>query len=163
MIYRLATNDFQAILAVVNDAAIAYKGKIPDDMWKEPYMPTEELELEIESGVQFYGLRENNALIAVMGIQPVGDATLIRHAYVLTTRQRKGVGQKLLRHLLSLAATRQVYVGTWKAASWAVKFYEKNGFELLSTAEKNRLLRKYWKIPERQVETSVVLQQKRNP
>jgi GNAT superfamily N-acetyltransferase len=98
-----------------------------------------------------------------MGIQAVDDVTLIRHAYVLTAQQRKGLGQKLLKHLLGLAATRQVYVGTWEAASWAVKFYEKNGFELVSTAEKNRLLRKYWKIPERQVETSVVLQLKRQP
>jgi len=162
MIYKLATDDVQAILTVVNDAAVVYKGKIPGDMWKEPYMPARELKEEIRSGVQFYGWKENNALIAVMGIQVVDDVTLIRHAYVLTAQQRKGVGQKLLKHLLGLAA-RQIYVGTWEAASWAVKFYEKNGFELVSTAEKNRLLRKYWKISERQVETSVVLQLKRQP
>ena len=160
MIYKLATDDVQAILTVVNDAAVVYKGKIPGDMWKEPYMPARELKEEIRSGVQFYGWKENNALIAVMGIQVVDDVTLIRHAYVLTAQQRKGVGQKLLKHLLGLAA-RQIYVGTWEAASWAVKFYEKNGFELVSAAEKNRLLRKYWKISERQVETSVVLQLKR--
>jgi GNAT superfamily N-acetyltransferase len=163
MIYRLATDDIQAILIVVNNAAAAYKGKIPDDVWKEPYMPAEELKEEIRSGVQFYGWKENNALIAVMGIQVVDDVTLIRHAYVLTAWQRKGLGQKLLRHLLGLAATRQVYVGTWEAASWAIKFYEKSGFELVSTVEKDRLLRKYWKIPERQVETSVVLQLERQP
>jgi len=162
MIYKLATDDVQAILTVVNDAAVVYKGKIPGDMWKEPYMPARELKEEIRSGVQFYGWKENNALIAVMGIQVVDDVTLIRHAYVLTAQQRKGVGQKLLKHLLGLAA-RQIYVGTWEAASWAVKFYEKNGFELVSAAEKNRLLRKYWKISERQVETSVVLQLKRQP
>ena len=162
MIYRLATDDIQAILIVVNNAA-AYKGKIPDDVWKEPYMPAEELKEEIRSGVQFYGWKENNALIVVMGIQAVDDVTLIRHAYALTARQRKGLGQRLLRHLLGLAVTRQVYVGTWEAASWAIKFYEKNGFELVSTVEKDRLLRKYWKIPERQVETSVVLQLKRQP
>jgi len=163
MIYQLANDDARAILAVVNDAAVVYKGKIPCDMWKEPYMPAEELKEEIPSGVQFYGWKENNALIAVMGIQAVDDVTLIRHAYVLTAQQRKGLGQELLKHLPGLAATRQVYVGTWEAASWAVKFYEKNGFELVSKAEKNRLLRKYWKIPERQVETSVVLQLKRQP
>jgi GNAT superfamily N-acetyltransferase len=159
----LATDDIQAILTVVNDAAAVYKRKIPSDMWKEPYMPAQELREEIRSGVQFYGWKENNVLIAVMGIQAVDDVTLIRHAYVLTAQQRKGLGQELLRYLLGLAATRQVYVGTWEAASWAVKFYEKNGFELVSTAEKNRLLRKYWKISERQVETSVVLQLKRKP
>jgi GNAT superfamily N-acetyltransferase len=163
MIYQLATDDVQAILTVVNDAAAVYKGKIPGDVWKEPYMPEQELKEEIRSGVQFYGWKENNALIAVMGIQAVDDVTLIRHAYVLTAQQRKGLGQKLLKYLLGLAATRQVYVGTWEAARWAVKFYEKNEFELVSTAEKNRLLRKYWKIPERQVETSVVLQLKRQP
>jgi len=161
MIYPLATDDIQAILAVVNDAATVYKGKIPSDMWKEPYMPEQELKEEIRSGVQFYGWKENNVLIAVMGIQVVEDVALIRHGYVLTAQQRRGLGQKLLRHLLGLAATRQVYVGTWEAASWAVKFYQKNGFELVSTAEKNRLLRRYWRILERQVETSVVLQLKR--
>ena len=161
MIYQLATDDIQAILTVVNDAAARYKGKIPNDVWKEPYMPEQELKEEIRAGVQFYGWKENNALIAVMGIQSVDDVTLIRHAYVLTAQQRKGFGQKLLGYLLGLAATRQVYVGTWEAAAWAVKFYEKNGFELVSTTEKNRLLRKYWKISERQVETSVVLQLKR--
>jgi GNAT superfamily N-acetyltransferase len=161
MIYQLATDDIQAILTVVNDAAAVYKGKIPSDMWKEPYMPAQELKEEIRSGVQFYGWKETSVLTAVMGIQVVDDVTLIRHAYVLTARQRKGLGQKLLRYLLGLAVTRRVYVGTWEAASWAVKFYEKNGFELVSTAEKNGLLRKYWKIPERQVETSVVLQLKR--
>jgi GNAT superfamily N-acetyltransferase len=163
MIYQLSTDDIQAILTVVNDAAAVYKGKILGDMWKEPYMPARELREEIRSGVQFYGWKENNALVAVMGIQVVDDATLIRHAYVLTAQQRKGLGQKLLKHLLGLAATHQVYVGTWEAASWAVKFYEENGFEPVSTAEKNRLLRKYWKVPERQVETSVVLQLKRQP
>ena len=161
MINQLAKEDIPAILAVVNDAAVAYKGKIPVDAWKEPYMPAGELEEEIQSGVQFYGWKENGFLTAVMGIQPVGDVTLIRHAYVLTSQQRKGQGQKLLRHLLSLASTRTVYVGTWAAAEWAVKFYEKNGFELVSAAEKDRLLRKYWRIPNRQVETSVVLKLKR--
>ena len=157
MIYRLATSDTSAILRVINEAAVAYKGKIPCDVWKMPYMSQEELITEIQSGVKFFGWKESNILSAVMGIQFVEDVTLIRHAYVLPAKQRKGLGQKLLKHLLGLALTRQVYVGTWEAASWAVKFYEKNGFELVSIAEKNRLLRRYWRISERQVETSVVL------
>ncbi len=163
MISRLTTADVPAILNVVNSAAVAYKGKIPSDMWKEPYMPLEELEEEIQSGVQFYGIKENGVLAAVMGIQPVQDVTLIRHAYVLPDHQRRGLGKKLLEHLLGLAVTGEVYVGTWEAADWAVKFYEKNGFQLVSEAEKNRLLRRYWRISERQVETSVVLKLKRQP
>jgi len=161
MICQLGTADTPAILTVVNSAAVAYKGKIPSDMWKEPYMPMEELEKEIRSGVQFYGCKENSVLRAVMGIQPVRDVTLIRHAYVLPNWQRRRQGQKLLEHLLGLAATYHIYIGTWEAASWAVSFYEKNGFQLVSEAEKNRLLRAYWKISERQVETSVVLKLKR--
>jgi GNAT superfamily N-acetyltransferase len=163
MICELANADFQAILNVVNNAATAYKGKIPSDRWKEPYMPAQELKEEIQSGVQFYGWKENNALIAVMGIQTVNDVTLIRHAYVLTSHQRKGFGEKLLKHLLCLAKTSEVYVGTWEAAAWAIKFYQKHGFKLVSTEEKNNLLKKYWNIPERQVETSVVLELKRQP
>ncbi|MGA2681217.1 MAG: GNAT family N-acetyltransferase [Candidatus Bathyarchaeia archaeon] len=161
MIYQLATADIPAILSVVNSAAIAYKGKIPSDAWKEPYMPEQELEEEIRSGVKFYGCKDNDVLMAVMGIQRVRDVTLIRHAYVLPAMQRRGLGQKLLEHLMGLAATRQVYVGTWETASWAVKFYEKNRFQLVPSAEKNRLLRTYWRISERQVETSVVLKLKR--
>ena len=154
---------FEAILNVVNNAAIAYKGKIPNDRWKEPYMPAQELKEEIQSGVQFYGWKENNVLVAVMGIQLVNHVTLIRHAYVLTSQQRKGYGEKLLNYLLGLAQTSEVYVGTWEAAAWAVNFYEKHGFKLVSTEEKNKLLKKYWNIPERQVETSVVLELKRHP
>jgi len=161
MISKLATSGFQAILTVVNDAAIAYKGKIPSDRWKEPYMSAQELKEEIEGGVQFYGLKDNNVLVAVMGIQLVKDVTLIRHAYVLTSYQRKGYGGKLLKHLLALAETSTLYVGTWEAADWAIKFYQKNGFKLVSKEEKNKLLKKYWSIPERQVETSVVLELKR--
>jgi GNAT superfamily N-acetyltransferase len=153
--------DFKEILNVVNDAAIAYKDKIPADLWKVPYMPASELEEEIQSGVQFYGLKEDNALIGVMGIQPVNNVTLIRHAYVLTSHQRKGYGEKLLDLLLSLVKTSKVYVGTWEVAFWAIKFYQKHGFELVSNEEKNKLLKKYWRIPERQIETSVVLELKR--
>ena len=163
MIRKLTNTDFQAILTVVNDAAIAYKGKIPADRWKEPYMPAQELKEEIQSGVQFYGYIENNILIAVMGIQPVNDVTLIRHAYTLTSHQRKGVGEKLLNHLLILAQTDRILVGTWETAPWAIKFYQKHGFKLLSREETNKLLKKYWNIPERQVETSVVLEHKRQP
>jgi len=160
MICRLPPSEFDAILSVVNDAAQAYKGVIPEDRWKEPYMPAEELRKEIESGVEFYGWKEDNALVAVMGIQLVNDVTLIRHAYVLTDHQRRGIGEKLLKHLLGLARTSDVLVGTWEVAYWAIRFYEKHGFTLTSKEEKNRLLRKYWNIPERQIETSVVLKLK---
>ena len=131
MILKLTNTHFHTILTVVNDAATAYKGKIPADRWKEPYMPAQELKEEIESGVQFYGFTENNALIAVMGIQPVNDVTLIRHAYTLMSHQRKGAGEKLLNHLLGLAKTDWILVGTWETAPWAIKFYEKHGFKLL--------------------------------
>jgi GNAT superfamily N-acetyltransferase len=161
MISRLQPTEFKSILHVVNDAAEAYRGVIPEDRWKEPYMSTEELRGEIESGVEFYGWVENDVLVAVMGIQLVNDITLVRHAYVLTNRQRRGIGEKLLKHLLSLARTSEVLVGTWEAAYWAIRFYEKHGFKLVSKEEKDRLLRKYWDIPERQVETSVVLELKK--
>jgi len=161
MIYRLSPSEFDSMLNVVNDAAQAYKGVIPEDRWKEPYMPTEELRKEIESGVEFYGWKEDNVLVAVMGIQLVNDVTLIRHAYVLTDHQRRGIGENLLKYLLSLARTSEVLVGTWEAAYWAVRFYEKHGFRLVSREEKERLLRKHWNIPERQIETSVVLKLKK--
>ena len=160
MICRLSPSEFDSMLNVINDAAQAYKGVIPEDRWKEPYMPTEELRKEIESGVEFYGWKEDNVLVAVMGIQLVNDVTLIRHAYVLTDHQRRGIGENLLKYLLSLARTSEVLVGTWEAAYWAVRFYEKHGFRLVSKEEKDRLLRKYWNIPERQIETSVVLKLK---
>jgi GNAT superfamily N-acetyltransferase len=160
MIRKLSPADFNSVLNVVNDAAEAYRGVIPKDRWKEPYMSAEELRGEIESGVEFYGW-EDDVLVAVMGIQQVNDVTLIRHAYVLANRQRRGIGKKLLKHLLSLARTSEVLVGTWEAAHWAIRFYEKHDFKLVSKEEKDRLLRKYWNIPERQVETSVVLKLKR--
>lgn len=160
MIRKLSPPDFNSVLHIVNDAAEAYRGLIPADRWKEPYMSAEELKGEIESGVEFYSWVEDGILVAVMGIQRVDDVTLIRHAYVLTNRQRRGIGEKLLKHLLSLARTTEVLVGTWEAAHWAVRLYEKHGFNLVSKEEKDRLLRKYWNIPERQVETSVVLKLK---
>ena len=161
MISKLQPTETKSILHVVNDAAEAYKGVIPDDRWKEPYMSTEELRKEIENGVEFYGLLENNVLTAVMGIQLVNDITLIRHAYVLTNRQRKGIGKKLLKQLVNMARTSEVLVGTWEAAHWAISFYEKHGFKPVPREETNRLLRKYWDIPERQIETSIVLKLKK--
>jgi GNAT superfamily N-acetyltransferase len=162
MIRKLTNTNLREIITVINDAATAYKGKIPADRWKEPYMDAQEIKEEIQNGVQFYGYVENNNLIAVMGIQLVNDVTLIRHAYTLTRHQRKGIGEKLLKHLLILAQTTRILVGTWEDAHWAVKFYEKHGFSLFSREETNNLLEMYWSIPERQVATSVVLEHKRN-
>lgn len=154
---RLCTNkDFDAIFSIVNDGAQAYKGIIPADRWHEPYMPKEELRRQIEDGVIFWGLEEAGELLGVMGIQPVLDVSLIRHAYVRGTSQRRGVGKILLDHLVGLAAT-PVLIGTWATATWAIRFYEKNGFARVTYEQKERLLRTYWVIPERQVETSVVL------
>ncbi|MEM3629580.1 MAG: GNAT family N-acetyltransferase [Nitrososphaeria archaeon] len=157
VIRRLLASDFQSILEVINDAAQAYKGVIPEDRWKEPYMSADELENEIKAGVVFYGWFEGDSLVGVMGIQLVKDVTLIRHSYVLTKYQKKGIGGRLLKYLISLAKTPVILVGTWENASWAIKFYEKHGFKLVSPEENVRLLRKYWSIPERQIETSVVL------
>jgi GNAT superfamily N-acetyltransferase len=157
MIRKLSSTEFDSILYVINNAAEAYRDVIPEDRWKEPYMSAQELSEEVESGVQFYGWMEEKALVAVMGMQQVRDITLIRHAYVLPDQQRKKIGQNLLKFLLQLSKKSQILVGTWKAAWWAIRFYEKNGFVLTSRREKNRLLREYWAIPKRQVETSVVL------
>ena len=162
MIHKLTISDFEAILNVINESAQAYKGIIPKDRWKEPYMSPEELQSEIESGVVFYGYVKDDNIIGVMGIQAVKDTTLIRHSYVLSNYQGKGIGGTLLKHLLTLARTPEILVGTWKAATWAVRFYEEHGFNLVSSEEKDRLLRKYWNIPERQIETSVVLKFKNN-
>ncbi|MBA7688089.1 hypothetical protein ES703_96565 [subsurface metagenome] len=161
MIRRLLERDLNSMLEVINDAAQAYKGVIPDDRWKEPYMSAKELGDEIDSGVDFFGLKEEGRIIGVMGIQELKEVTLIRHTYVLTEHQRRGVGSKLLQYLINLAKAPEILVGTWKAASWAIQFYEKHGFTLVSSYEKDRLLRKHWNIPERQVETSVVLRFKR--
>jgi GNAT superfamily N-acetyltransferase len=142
--------------AIINDAAQAYRGVIPPDRWHDPYMPREELAHEIEQGVVFWGFAEDGRLFGVMGLQPVKDVTLIRHAYVTGARRGEGIGGKLLQHLLERTAG-PILVGTWAAAEWAVRFYEKHGFRPVSQTEKDRLLRTYWSIPERQVETSVVL------
>jgi N-acetylglutamate synthase-like GNAT family acetyltransferase len=156
MIRSCTDSDVPDIFAIVNDAAQAYKGVIPSDCWHEPYMPLEELKEEIADGVKFCGYEDGGQLIGVMGMQPVKDVTLIRHAYVKTEMRNRGIGGKLLAHLLG-QVNGKILVGTWKAASWAVKFYQKRGFQLVSEEEKNRLLRTYWNIPERQIETSVVL------
>ena len=150
------TEERTAILAIVNAAAAAYRGVIPEDRWHEPYMDLRELDSEIAGGVAFWGYEADGALIGVMGIQPVGDVDLIRHAYVLPGSQRRGVGAELLLHLRRQTAQRML-VGTWAAAEWAVRFYRRNGFELVSPERKTALLKTYWNIPDRQIETSVVL------
>lgn len=157
MISKVPLSEIVAILNVVNEAAQAYKGVIPADCWKEPYMTAQELREEFERGVDFYGGYENEALIAVMGIQRVKDVTLIRHAYVVKSHQRRGIGEKLLKDLLRLAETPDVLVGTWAAAWWAIRFYEKNGFRQIRRESLSKL-RKYWTISDRQAETSVVLE-----
>lgn len=156
MIRKLTDEDFNEIFNVINDAAIAYKGVIPSDRWHEPYMTKEELKAQIEDGVIFSCFVNNDEIIGVMGIQDKTDVELIRHAYVRTNQRNKGIGTRLLQELTK-DSTKPILVGTWKAAQWAISFYEKNGFHRLDDEEKNRLLRKYWRIPERQVETSVVL------
>lgn len=147
-----------AMFAVINDAARAYRGHVPDDCLHEPYMSEAELRGEIAAGVRFFGWFEDGELLGVMGIQDVQDVTLIRHAYVATRARRGGIGGRLLRHLLALT-DRPVLVGTWRAAAWAIDFYARHGFRLVDAAEKTALLRKYWTISERQNETSVVLAQ----
>jgi N-acetylglutamate synthase-like GNAT family acetyltransferase len=156
MISKCNPSDFPVILEIINDAASAYRGIIPADRWHEPYMPDEELRKQIEEGVEFWGYREDDNLIGVMGIQPRLDVTLIRHAYVRTSERNKGIGAKLLKHLNTIAKT-PVLIGTWADASWAIAFYQKHGFRLLSKEETLAVLPKYWNIPARQVETSVVL------
>jgi GNAT superfamily N-acetyltransferase len=145
-----------AIVAIVNAAAEAYRGVIPADRWREPYMPLGELEREIAAGVVFWGYEADGALVGIMGIQPVRDVDLIRHAYVAPDGQRRGIGGALLEHL-ARASTRRMLVGTWAAAEWAVRFYRRHGFELVSPERKAELLKAYWTIPDRQIETSVVL------
>ena len=141
---------------IVNDAAVAYRGYIPDDRWHEPYMPLEELRSEIAAGVRFLGVERAGALLGIMGSQEVKDVTLIRHAYVRTSERGHGLGTLLLKQLLA-TTTRPVLIGTWRAATWAISFYERHGFQVVGDEEKNRLLKRYWTVPDRQIETSVVL------
>jgi GNAT superfamily N-acetyltransferase len=156
MIRRCDDGDFESIWAIINDGAQAYKGIIPEDRWTEPYMSKEKLQHEIAEGIVFWGYEEGGTLPGVMGIQPVQDVTLIRHAYVRTGSQKRGIGAQLLGHLREMADG-PVLIGTWADAVWAIRFYERHGFQMVGAEEKNRLLKKYWSIPERQVETSVVL------
>ena len=157
MIRGLLPLDFNGTLRVINDAAQVYQGVIPDDRRKEPYMSAEELKAEIKDGIRFFGWVEDNHLLGVAGIQAIKDTTLIRHTYVATKRQRGGIGSRLLKHLMNLARTPEILVGTWADATWAIHFYQKHGFNLVSHEEKDKLLRAYWNIPNRQIETSVVL------
>jgi N-acetylglutamate synthase-like GNAT family acetyltransferase len=159
-IRRSEETDRVAMLAVINDAAQAYRGVIPGDRWRDPYMPKDELLREIEDDINFWVAEDEGRVLGVMGIQDKGAVTLVRHAYVAPTTQRMGVGKKLLRHVQRLT-DKPILIGTWATASWAIEFYRRNGFTLLSDTEKDRLLRMYWSIPERQIETSVVLADRR--
>jgi GNAT superfamily N-acetyltransferase len=156
LIRRSVEADFAAVLAIINDAAQAYRGVIPVDRWHEPYMPADELVKEIASGVAFWVAEQEGRLSGVMGIQDKGDVALVRHAYVAPTIQRKGVGTRLLRHVEDLA-DKPILIGTWADASWAIEFYRRNGFTVVPNSHKDRLLRTYWAISARQIETSVVL------
>ncbi len=156
MICKCEQKDFNKIYEIINDAATAYRGVIPEDRWHEPYMTEEELQRQIDEGVQFWGYTEDLEIIGVMGIQFKEVVTLIRHAYVRTIKRNKGIGRKLLEHLCALTTT-PVLIGTWADAKWAIEFYQKHGFRLLPKEEKDNLLRKYWMIPVRQIDSSVVL------
>ncbi|MBI2073929.1 MAG: GNAT family N-acetyltransferase [Gemmatimonadetes bacterium] len=156
MVRRCEPADFASVLAVINDGARAYKGKIPADCWKEPYMPAAELQEELAAGVVFSACTQGQEIVAVMGLQDVADVTLIRHAYTRTTHQHHGYGSALLEQLRA-QTQRPILIGTWKAATWAVRFYERHGFRLVSEAEKRVLLRRYWTVPGRQIQESVVL------
>jgi GNAT superfamily N-acetyltransferase len=155
-IRRCGAQDVPAMSSIINDAAEAYRGIIPADRWHEPYMPVDELQAEIAAGIVFSGCESDGELVGVMGIQDRGEVTLIRHAYVRTGERRKGIGKMLLKHLATTTA-KPILIGTWQAATWAVRFYEQNGYRLLTRPETERVLRRYWSIPERQIETSVVL------
>ena len=159
-IRQAAHADHSRILAIINEAAQAYRGVIPPDRWHEPYMPEQELALEIAAGIVFWVAEEDGQLQGVIGLQNKGAVVLVRHAYVTPTVQRKGVGTKLLRHVEALA-DKPILIGTWAEASWAIDFYRRNGFSLVPQAHKDRLLRTYWSIPQRQIETSVVLADRR--
>ena len=156
MIFKCEQSDLKEICDIINDAAVAYKGIIPTDRWHDPYMPEEELQKQIDEGVNFWCWKKDGEMMGVMGIQKKGDVTLIRHAYVRSIYRNKGIGSRLLSHLTSVATT-PVLIGTWADSSWAIEFYKKHGFRLLSGSETIKLLRRYWAIPERQIETSIVL------
>jgi len=154
LIRKCSQEDKAEIFKIINESAKAYKGVIPEDRYHEPYMPLEKLRREM-SEVAFFGYEQEGKLLGVAGHQPVKDVTLVRHIYVLPEHQRRGIGSELLSHLVRIATSPQILVGTWEAATWAIRFYEKHGFRLLPN--KDELLRRYWKIPERQIELSIVL------
>ncbi len=156
MIIKSQQSDFKDIYEIINDASSAYKGIIPADRWKEPYMAEDELHSQMMEGVEFWCYHQDDVIIGVMGIQHKSDVTLIRHAYVRTIARNKGIGGKLLKHLSTLT-DKPILIGTWGDADWAISFYQKHGFRLVSSIEKEQLLKKYWDIPLRQIETSVVL------
>jgi N-acetylglutamate synthase-like GNAT family acetyltransferase len=156
MIRRCDNRDFEVTWAIINDGAQAYRGIIPEDRWTEPYMSREKLQDEIDDGVVFWGYEDTGNLLGVMGLQQVRDVTLIRHAYVRSSSQKQGIGTHLLSHL-RLLTKRPVLIGTWADAVWAIRFYKRHGFQMVSNEEKDRLLKRYWNIPDRQIETSVVL------
>jgi len=156
-VIRLCSHrDIDTIYDIINDSARAYEGHIPDDCYHQPYMPQDELLSEVADGVVFYGYEEDGSLVGVMGIQDRGPVTLVRHAYTRTERRGEGIGSKLLEHLLGIT-TKPVMIGMWRGVTWAIRFYQKHGFKLVGEEDKDRLLREYWSIPHRQVETSVVL------
>jgi GNAT superfamily N-acetyltransferase len=157
---RSVRADFRLIQSIVNEAARVYKGVIPEDCWKEPYMPEMELQAELAAGVIFWVYEKGNRVVGVMGLQEIQDVALIRHSYVLPARQNQGIGRELLAHLRTLT-DHAILVGTWADAAWAVRFYEKNGFKPVTPSEKDRLLKRYWSISERQILSSVVLADER--
>ena len=156
MIRCCDNRDVELIWTIINDGARAYKGIIPEDRWTEPYMSKDHLHHEIDDGVVFWGYEESGTLEGVMGLQQVQDVTLIRHAYVRAGSQNRGIGTRLLSYMRKLTQG-PVLIGTWAGAVWAIRFYEKNGFQIVRPEQKDRLLKRYWTIPERQIETSVVL------
>ena len=156
MIRRCRSDELDTILDIVNAAAEVYRAVIPNDCWHEPYMSRRELESEIAAGVEFWGYESDAALLGIMGTQPVKDVTLIRHAYVRPGQQGRGIGGQLLAHLRTLT-TRPILIGTWAAAEWAIRFYERHGFVLVPIGDTPDVLRRYWTISDRQIETSVVL------
>jgi GNAT superfamily N-acetyltransferase len=156
MIRRCTDADVPCIESIINEAAQRYRGAIPDDCFHDPYMSRAELESEIAAGVQFRGWEEGGEVIGVMGVQKVLDVTLIRHAYVRTQHQGRGIGAALLT-ALQKEVTGPLLIGTWAAAEWAIQFYQRHGFRLVPTSERDRLLSTYWTIPPRQRDTSVVL------
>ena len=158
MIREYIKSDTSKILDVINDASLRYKGIIPDNCWHEPYMSKEELIDEFSNGVRMYGYHHNNKLIGVIGSQEVKDVILIRHAYTLTSHQGKGMGSALLEYLLIKNQNSHLLVGTWRHATWAIRFYEKFGFILHTKDQSTLLLKKYWKIPSNQIKNSVVLE-----